>query len=88
MSLQQDGNSPLHIAAIHDLQSLDDCKDNKGLLLEFIRLGADINATNNEGYTPLHLSVEYSGPYRPLLEHGCDTSILTKVTTCIVSFQH
>ena len=44
--------------------------------LVFIENGADVNAGNNAGYTPLHVACEYSYPVaaRLLIERGADVN--------------
>ena len=64
----EDGNSPLLIACL--------CKDIK-LIQPLIKLNADINLQNKDGYTPLIVSVDNPKILKYLLEHGANPDIQT-----------
>lgn len=72
-SRDSDGQTALHKYTVYDWGSLDDVKI-------LVSRGADVNAVNNDGYTPLHLAAMsgYPDKARFLLEHGAKLQALTK----------
>ena len=64
---KEEGNTPLHKAALGGMRS----KDIVGLLIE---KGGDVNARNDNLWTPLHYSIGDTEISRILIENGADIS--------------
>lgn len=63
------GSTPLHVAALlgHD-----------EIVFALLRRGADVNARNNDGYTPIDYALQGYGFYNDLAEKRLDGNSLTR----------
>lgn len=53
--MKQSGNTPLHIAVVAAAMKSSNCQENaNGCITELLEHGAEVNAVNNAGMTPLH----------------------------------
>ncbi len=73
-------NSPLHLAieSMHKAKNPQDIKKFKKIINQLIEAGADVNAQNNRGETPLHASIEYYQDIaiiKQLLKAGANVNI-------------
>jgi ankyrin repeat protein len=68
-----DGQTALHKYTVYDWGSLEDVKI-------LVSRGADVNAVDNDGYTPLHMAAMsgYADKAGYLLENGANLQVLTK----------
>lgn len=75
------GRTPLHGLCLSASGALLDEQRTRPMLDCLIELGAEINATDSEGYTPLHLASTGVGPdttlIKALLENGADVNAKT-----------
>jgi ankyrin repeat protein len=58
---------------------VDGGQERRNIIVQLIKMGADINAANKDGITPLMLAAEAGDEIlmQTLLEHGADTKMST-----------